>query len=115
MLRSSFCLALTTLPLSAAGIASALAGDASQSESLAVYPERIVLSTARDRQGIVIQKKLADGSTRDVTATARVAISGPAVARVEGSALVPLADGQAELRVELDGLRAAVPVEVERS
>ncbi len=46
-------------------------------ERLGVVPEAIELSTARDRQSIVVQAEYADGSTRDVTAEASVLRSSP--------------------------------------
>jgi hypothetical protein len=39
---------------------------------LLVSPPTIELSGARDRQGVVVQAQLADGSTRDVTAAAEM-------------------------------------------
>jgi len=116
MPRSFVLIAAMLLPLFAPvgfirGFAVAFAADP-QPASLSVYPERVALSSMRDRQGIMVQVKLPDGSTRDVTANARCEIAGPAVARITGAGLEPQADGKAELRVEFEGLRSVVPVEV---
>ncbi|MEK6259116.1 MAG: DUF1549 domain-containing protein [Planctomycetota bacterium] len=92
-----------------------LAADAPQPTHLTASPERIVLNTARDHQGIVVQAKLADGSTRDVSAVAKFEVAAPAVAKLNEGVLEPLTDGKTELRIEFEGLRCVVPVEVVRS
>ncbi len=90
-------------------------GDASRPTQLAVYPERIVLNTLRDRQGLVLQIKCADGSTRDATADARLELADSTVARLAGRSIEPVANGKTEVRVECEGLRASIPVEVSLS
>jgi hypothetical protein len=86
--------------------------DVLQPTALAVYPEQISLSTARDRQGVVVQAQFADGSTRDVSEAAAAQLAGAAVARLNNRVLEPLRDGKAELQVEFGALRAVVPIEV---
>ena len=88
------------------------AGDASPPRELAVFPERFVLRTLRDRQGLVVQIKCADGSTRDATSGAQMEIAGSAVARLTEASIEPVSEGKTELHVEVEGLRALVPVEV---
>jgi hypothetical protein len=80
--------------------------------SLEVFPPAVQLTTARDRQSIVVQAVLADGLTRDVTAEAKLALENPALARIENGTLYPAADGAAALRVEYGGKAVTVPVEV---
>jgi hypothetical protein len=79
-----------------------------------VAPDVVELSTARDRQSIVVQAEYADGSTRDVTALARAAIE-PGVATVRDGIVAAASDGRGVLRAEYAGVRAEVPVEVRRA
>jgi hypothetical protein len=113
MLRSLLKFAVWILPLlTLAGLREAPADDGPQPVELSVYPERIALESVRDRQGVVVQAGFADGSTRDVSAVAVAQITGPEVARLKGTVLEPLADGQAELQIDFAGLQATVPVAV---
>jgi hypothetical protein len=80
--------------------------------SLAVYPPDVQLTTSRARQGFVVQATYADGITRDVTAEAKAALADPALAKLAGSTLTPLADGTTELKVEFEGQAVTVPVTV---
>ena len=79
-----------------------------------VVPEAIELSTARDRQGIVVQAEYSDGSTRDVTALASSTIAG-GVATVAAGVVAPRADGSGLLKVKYRRTEAEVPIEVKRA
>jgi Protein of unknown function (DUF1553)/Protein of unknown function (DUF1549) len=83
-------------------------------ERIRVVPEAVELSTARDRQSIVVQAEYDDGSTRDVTAEASASIE-PAVATVQDGIVAPKVDGPGRLKVEFLGLKAEVPVTVRRA
>ena len=72
--------------------------DSVKLERLRVYPEAIELSTARDRQSILVQAEYADGSTREVTAVASSTVEPP-VASVQGGIVAPISDGQGRLKV----------------
>src|SRR5262249_18476559 len=78
---------------------------------LRVFPGSITLSSARDRQGIVVQAEYADGSTRDVTGLAAAAIR-PGVATVSDGVVAPKAGGKGTLTVGLGGLHAEAAIEV---
>jgi hypothetical protein len=95
----------------ATGLPQALDAAAPQPIQFAIYPERISLNSAGDRQGIVIQARFADGSTRDIAERSQAQVAG-AAARLNGTVLEPAADGMAELRVEFEGLFRSVPIEV---
>jgi len=82
-------------------------------ESVVAAPSQITLVGSRDRQRIVIQAKLADGSTRDVTEAASVRVGDGAVARYQAGVLDPLANGKTELKVEYAGKACAAPVSVD--
>ena len=78
-----------------------------------VVPPAVELSTARDRQSIVVQAEYDDGSTRDVTAEARATVEPP-VATVTDGIVAPKVDGQGRLKVDFEGLKAEVPVTVRK-
>ena len=86
--------------------------DRSFAQAVRVYPPDINLETARDRQGFVVQLTQPDGLTRDVTARAQVVFANPALAKLDGFAVVPVADGQTEMTVTAAGQSVKVPVKV---
>jgi hypothetical protein len=88
--------------------------DDAKVERLRVFPASIELSSARDRQSIVVQAEYADGSTRDVTAKANASIE-PAIASVKGGIVAPTKDGSGRLKVSCSGFESDVPVLVKRS
>ena len=58
-----------------------------------VFPPDVNLETARDFQSVVVRVTQPDGVTRDVTASPPSPSPTPALAKVEGQRLPPLADG----------------------
>jgi hypothetical protein len=82
--------------------------------SLHVSPDAVELSTARDRQSIVVQAEYEDGSTRDVTAFVAASVE-PAVAVVGDGIVAPRSDGRGRITVAFAGLRAEASVEVRRA
>jgi len=114
MRRPSVCLsvcALLWVPLFAA--ATARAAEPAPVR-LVVAPAAVELTGARDRQGLVVQAVSADGSTRDVTASANFSLDR-AVVTVTNGFLSPVADGAATLTVAYAGQTAAVAVTVKGS
>ncbi|MFQ5734222.1 MAG: DUF1549 domain-containing protein [Planctomycetaceae bacterium] len=93
---------------------SAFAADAKPA-SIKVFPADVQLTTARDRQSLVVQAIYGDGITRDVTKAAKLTLKNPAPATINGTTLYPAADGKTELTVSYGGFTAAVPVTVERA
>ena len=79
---------------------------------LAVYPPEIQLTTARDRQSIVVQATFADGITRDVTRDATLSLTDPKPVRRLGATVYPVADGSTTLTVAYEGRTVPVPVKV---
>ncbi|RIK82821.1 MAG: cell surface protein [Planctomycetota bacterium] len=65
-------------------------------QSIAVYPSDIVLDRADDYQGVMAVATRADGVTIDVTDQATWSVEG--AARLDGTRLLPVADGQAVLK-----------------
>ena len=88
-----------------------LAGDAALTK-VEVFPNEVNLSTARDRQSLVVQATFADGITRDVTAEAVLTPANPALVRRDGFVLHPVLDGETTLDVAFGGQTVKVPVKV---
>lgn len=84
-------------------------------EQLLVYPESIALTTAGDRQLVVVQAVFSDGITRDVAKESAFSLANPALVRQDGQTLHPVADGQTELKVEFGGKTVQIPVTVQRA
>jgi Protein of unknown function (DUF1549)/Protein of unknown function (DUF1553) len=80
--------------------------------TLQVFPGEINLTTARDRQSIVIQATYADGITRDVTAGSALTLANPGLMKRDGSTFTPTADGTSALTVAFGGKSVVVPVKV---
>ena len=83
--------------------------------SLAVYPAAVRLTSAIDRQSFVAQATLENGLTRDVSANVTIEVRDPQLLRIEGTNMVPLADGTTEVRFAFEGLTCAVPVTIEQA
>ena len=73
------------------------------------FPPSVSLSTAQDRQSMVVQLIEASGITRDLTKDAALTLADPAVARIEGSTLFPLADGDTTLEISAGGQTLLLP------
>ena len=80
--------------------------------SLEVFPAQVHLTTARDRQSIVVQATFADGITRDVTKEATIGIADPKLLKRDGPVFRPAADGSTSLTIGYGGKTVAVPVKV---
>jgi hypothetical protein len=79
---------------------------------LNVYPADINLSTLRDRQPVLVIATRADGVTLDVTAQSKFTLANPALARLEGATLFPVADGETTLQVTHAEFKQELPVKV---
>jgi hypothetical protein len=72
--------------------------------SLAIYPPDVSLSRADDYQNVIAVATRGDGVTIDVTHEVQWIIEGPA--RLDGTRLLPVADGETTLKAEYGGLSA---------
>ncbi|MFM8271218.1 MAG: cell surface protein, partial [Gemmata sp.] len=100
-------------PLLAAVAALGLAAPAgAAAPALKVFPPAVELRGQEDRQSLVVQLVDAQGTTKDVTASAKLTFADAAVAALAGRTLSPKKDGATTLLVEADGLRAEVAVKV---
>lgn len=80
-----------------------------------VFPQRVSLTSRQDKQRVIVQARLNDGSTRDVTAAAQWRLVNPQPTRLDQYTLRPIADGTTTLQVTYEGQTRSVPVEVTRS
>jgi uncharacterized protein DUF1549/uncharacterized protein DUF1553 len=92
-----------------------LCGSSLSAQTIAVYPPDINLETARDRQSFVVQLTQTDGITRDVTVQAQVSFANPALVKLDGAMVTPVADGTTEMSVAFNGQTVKVPVKVVRA
>jgi len=123
--RLTSCLRLSTVPMDrlmplrltpfATLVLFSSAAMAADLAELRVSPPEINLTTARDRQAVLVQAIYSDGITRDVTATATWTLTNPAIVRHDANMFHPIADGVTELKVGYEGKEVAVPVKVERA
>ncbi|MDQ8191705.1 PSD1 and planctomycete cytochrome C domain-containing protein [Roseibacillus persicicus] len=77
-----------------------------------VFPSRVSLETASDYHRLVILATAKDASTRDVSASVKISLADPKLARVEGTTLHPLADGETIIRVDFRGKSREIPLVV---
>ena len=82
---------------------------------LEVFPSDVHLETSRDRQSLVVMVTRSDGITLDVTSAAKFELADPKLARLDGRALYPVADGSTKLRVSHSGQTIELPVEVKQA
>ena len=104
---------LALLACTAAGL------QAAEPLAIDVYPPAVRLDSARDSQQIIVQARLADGRTVDVTSLASVTVSDPKLAAVEKTGdqsgrlvLRPLSDGDGSIRVSHGGQEQSIPLRV---
>lgn len=86
--------------------------DVGAPECLEVVPTEIRLETPRREGHLVVTGIYAAGRVQDLTAVAAISSSNPAVAQVVGNRVTPVADGTAQVVIEVGGRRAEVPVTV---
>ena len=108
--------ARTLLTFLALGVASpsSIAGEAPLAK-VEVFPNDINLTTARDRQSLVVQATYADGITRDVTSQAVMTPANPALVRRDGFVLSPVLDGETTSTSAFGGQTVKVPLKVAQS
>ncbi|MCX7407615.1 MAG: DUF1549 and DUF1553 domain-containing protein [Planctomycetales bacterium] len=81
-----------------------------QPAGLAIEPGRIELISKRTQQQLLVTGKYSGDEVRDLTAAATFASSNPAVAKVEGSVVLPVGNGEAVVTATVAGQTASVPV-----
>lgn len=97
------------------GLIPALAVSAAEVTSITVYPPDIELTTKLGRQQFLVIATRDDGVTVDVTKVAAAKIADPAVGRIDGTTVLPVADGKTTLQVEYAGLSTSTSVEIKEA
>ena len=80
--------------------------------SMAVYPDKLVLESARDFQSFIAIATFDDDVTQDVSSKATVTLADPSLAKLDGQKLFPLKDGATTLSVKWHDQSVVIPVEV---
>ena len=80
--------------------------------SIAVEPKEVSLRGENRRQQLLITAQMADGRSRDVSHLATFELASRDVARSDGAVVSGIADGTTEIRVQVAGQSAVVPVRV---
>ena len=111
--RSSWPLLVAVLTILA--VSGPVLADGAALAKIEVFPPDVNLTTAADRQSVVVQATFADGLTRDVTAEATMTPANPALVRRDGGTFYPVADGATTLAVGYGGQTVTVPVAVARA
>jgi hypothetical protein len=78
-----------------------------------VYPADMSLTDKADYQRFLVVATRDDGVTLDVTTQAAVKLADAKVARLEGAAVYPVADGATTLDVSYNGLATAATIDVQ--
>ncbi|HVX12498.1 MAG TPA: DUF1549 domain-containing protein [Pirellulales bacterium] len=81
-------------------------------ERIEVYPPQVKLASTRARMQLVVTGFYAGGGVQDLTRAAQFLSTNEQVAKLAGSAVLPAANGQAEVLVHVAGQEVKVPVEV---
>ena len=79
---------------------------------LEVFPAAMQLNDAHDTRRLVVTGADAAGNLRDWSRDCKITSSNPAVVRVESNKAIPVADGTAELVVEVGAIKQMVNVQV---
>jgi len=83
-----------------------------QVTELAIYPPDIQLASKRSKQVVVVQASFSDGITEDVTAKCNLRLENPALGKLEGQTILPVADGNSRVLADFGGKSAAAPIAV---
>ncbi|MBA4029614.1 MAG: hypothetical protein C0478_01665 [Planctomyces sp.] len=86
---------------------------AAEAASLRIFPDKLELTGQDSIHGVIVLLEKDDGRVTDVTTRVDYAMDDPSRATVDSRGLVTaLVDGQATLNVQLEDLRATIPVTV---
>ena len=77
-----------------------------------VFPAQVELAGTRQRQQLVVTGFYADGAMQDLTRAATFAVANEANASLQGSVVLPKANGETEIMVTVANQQVAVPVKI---
>jgi hypothetical protein len=81
-------------------------------ERLEVFPSELRLDTPRRHMRLVVTGHYADGSVQDLSRAGEIDIADPAIARIDGGVVFPVANGTTEVRVRAGGKEVGAAVVV---
>ncbi|MFO0903765.1 MAG: DUF1549 domain-containing protein [Pirellulales bacterium] len=113
MIARTLCRAWTAVALTL--VATSVASAQMPITGISVYPPDVNLNTKLDFQRYLVVATRADGVTMDVTKQAVAKLANPAFARVDNTTVFPVADGETQLEIDFQGLKASIPVRVKES
>ena len=67
--------------------------------SIEVFPKIVRLETAADFHRVIVIARMKDASTHDITRQAKLSLSSPDFATLDGNLLTPKADGETKLKI----------------
>jgi mono/diheme cytochrome c family protein len=80
--------------------------------SIEAFPKEIHLETAADFHRAIAIVRMKDESTHDITHQAKYTLADPALARLDGTTLMPKKNGSTTLRIDYRGLSTEIAVTV---
>jgi hypothetical protein len=87
---------------------------AAEVQALAVYPEKIALKGGDDAQQLVLTASVAAGRVQDLTADVNYEVADSKIVRVTSAGrVIPLANGQTEIRASYGDKKVVIPVSAE--
>ncbi|MGH7138546.1 MAG: DUF1549 domain-containing protein, partial [Pirellulales bacterium] len=81
-------------------------------ERIEVYPPQVKLGSTRARMQLIVTGHYAGGGVQDLTRAAQFLSTNEQITKISGSAVLPVANGNAEALVQVAGHDVKVPVEV---
>jgi hypothetical protein len=82
------------------------------SSTVNVFPASIHLEGPRDHQRLLIRAVAPTGLSTDLSSSATFSIANPAIAKIDGQSILPLANGETELTVTASGTTHLIPLKV---
>lgn len=81
-------------------------------ESISIQPAEISLKHLSDRQNVIVQAKLADGATRDITKMVEINVRNSDCVTFVGSQAVPKSEGRTTAKVSWEGMASEMSITV---
>lgn len=81
-------------------------------QELTLQPSAFTLLGERSEQQLLVTGRFAENELRDLTAAAQYSSADPAIARIEGSVVHPVADGTTTVIAQVGEMTTSVPVTV---
>ncbi len=80
--------------------------------AIAAYPSTVRLENKFDRHALVVQATYPNGTTQDVTAQAKITLTDPSVAKLNGATLSPQKKGETKIAIAFGGHTTHIQLEV---